>query len=225
MTIEKITKINEGLLAFLTLIALHFLWLSVTLLGGVLFGIGPASYAMMKYYDRWLRLHERPPLIKSFFYYSKERFRQSVLISWLFLIIAAIVITNIFAPFPWFIQVANVFFLIAFLFLFMHVYTVMAATNFVTVFEILRGSALLGLGYLHYSIISWTILIVGYLVLGSYFLIGLFLMGSSLVGGVFALAGKKILQDIHPIETDQVVSKTASTTEQTVASKGEEVII
>lgn len=55
MTIEKITKINEGLLAFLTLIALHFLWLSVTLLGGVLFGIGPASYAMMKYYDRWLR--------------------------------------------------------------------------------------------------------------------------------------------------------------------------
>ena len=76
MTIEKITKINEGLLAFLTLIALHFLWLSVTLLGGVLFGIGPASYAMMKYYDRWLRLHERPPLIKSFFYYSKERFRQ-----------------------------------------------------------------------------------------------------------------------------------------------------
>ncbi len=198
MTIEKITKINEGLLAFLTLIALHFLWLSVTLLGGVLFGIGPASYAMMKYYDRWLRLHERPPLIKSFFYYSKERFRQSVLISWLFLIIAAIVITNIFAPFPWFIQVANVLFLIAFLFLFMHVYTVMAATNFVTVFEILRGS---------------------------YFLIGLILMGSSLVGGVFALAGKKILQDIHPIETDQVVSKTASTTEQTVASKGDEVII
>ena len=107
----------------------------------------------------------------------------------------------------------------------MHVYTVMAATNFVTMFEILRGSALLGLGYLHYSIISWTILIVGYLVLGSYFLIGLFLMGSSLVGGVFALAGKKILQDIHPIETDQVVSKTASTTEQTVASKGDEVII
>lgn len=34
MTIEKITKINDGLTAFLTLIALHFLWLSVTLLGG-----------------------------------------------------------------------------------------------------------------------------------------------------------------------------------------------
>ncbi|WP_312189844.1 hypothetical protein [Enterococcus sp.] len=69
-------------------------------------------------------------------------------------------------------------------------------------------------------------MILGYLVLGSYFLIGLFLMGSSLVGGVFALAGKKILQDIHPpIETDQVVSKAASTTEQTVASKGDEVII
>ncbi len=64
MTIEKITKINDGLTAFLTLIALHFLWLSVTL--GNLLGIGPASYAMMKYYDRWLRLHERPPLIKSF---------------------------------------------------------------------------------------------------------------------------------------------------------------
>ncbi len=173
MTIEKITKINEGLLAFLTLIALHFLWLSVSSPGRVHLGIGPASYAMMKYYDRWLRLHERPPLIKSFFYYSKERFRQSVLISW-FPDPAAIVITNIFAPFPWFIQVANVLFLIAFLFLFMHVYTVMAATNFVTVFEILRGSALLGLGYLHYSIISWTILIVGYLVLGSYCLIGLF---------------------------------------------------
>ncbi|WP_315037976.1 hypothetical protein [uncultured Enterococcus sp.] len=45
MTIEKITKINDGLTAFLTLIALHFLWLSVTLLGGIFLGIGPASYA------------------------------------------------------------------------------------------------------------------------------------------------------------------------------------
>lgn len=106
----------------------------------------------------------------------------------------------------------------------MHVYTVMAATNFVTVFEILRGSALLGLGYLHYSIISWSILIVGYLVLGSYFLIGLILMGSSLVGGVFALAGKNSSR--YPPNWNRSGGfKTASTTEQTVASKGDEVII
>jgi len=58
MNLDKIIRVNDLLLAVYRVILLQFLWLSVTLLGGVVFGIGPATYALMKTYDRWLRLKE-----------------------------------------------------------------------------------------------------------------------------------------------------------------------
>ncbi|MGH1804143.1 YesL family protein [Enterococcus gallinarum] len=198
MTIEKLNRINTVLLAFLTIAYLHLLWLLFTILGGVIFGAGPATYAMMKYYDRWLRLKEQPSVTKSFIFYFKERYRQSLLVSWLYGLLLLILVTNIFSPLAWYFQVANVLVLIIIHFIFTHVYTVMAATKFVTIKEILRGSALLGLGYLHYSIISWTILIGGYFLASRYLPALLFFFGFGFAGLVLAIPGKMILQEMTP---------------------------
>jgi len=196
MNLDKILRVNDLLLAVYKVLLLQFLWLGVTLLGGVVFGIGPATYALMKTYDRWLRLKEQPPMIRCFFHYSKERFRQSVLISWLMCLLMGIVVTNLFNAGSWFIQMANLLFLIALLFMFMNVYSVMAAVHYSSLRAVLKGSLLLGFGYLHYSIITWSILIAGYLLLATYLPILIVFAGVSVFGLVIATSAQKIFNDI-----------------------------
>jgi len=197
MNLDKIIRVNDLLLAVYRVILLQFLWLSVTLLGGVVFGIGPATYALMKTYDRWLRLKEQQPMIRQFFHYSKERFRQSVLISWLIGLSMGIVVTNLFNAGSWFIQIANLLFLVALLFMFMNVYSIMAAVNYPSIKAILTGSLLLGFGYLHYSIITWSILVAGYLLIATYLPILIVCAGVSIFGLIIATSAQKIINDIH----------------------------
>lgn len=197
MNLDKIIRVNDLLLAVYRVILLQFLWLSVTLLGGVVFGIGPATYALMKTYDRWLRLKEQPPMIRQFFHYSKERFRQSVLISWLIGLSMGIVVTNLFNAGSWFIQIANLLFLVALLFMFMNVYSIMAAVNYPSIKAILTDSLLLGFGYLHYSIITWSILVAGYLLIATYLPILIVCAGVSIFGLIIATSAQKIINDIH----------------------------
>ncbi len=185
MNLDKIIRVNDLLLAVYRVILLQFLWLSVTLLGGVVFGIGPATYALMKTYDRWLRLKEQPPMIRQFFHYSKERFRQSMLISWLIGLSMGIVVTNLFNAGSWFIQIANLLFLVALLFMFMNVYSIMAAVNYPSI------------GYLHYSIITWSILVAGYLLIATYLPILIVCAGVSIFGLIIATSAQKIINDIH----------------------------
>lgn len=203
MTIEKISKINDYMTTILTIAYLSFLWGCFTLLGLGIFGVGPATYAMMAYYDRWLRLGEQPPVAQTFFASFKARFRQSVLISWFVMAALGIVMVNLFTLSEWYYQVANVLVLVIVLFATSHVYTVMAATTFKTMKEILRGSALLGLGYLHYSILAWAVIVIGYILASKVSLAILLIWGVGFVGFVLGYAGKLILKEYTPTKVEQ----------------------
>ena len=202
MTIEKISKINDYMTTILTIAYLSFLWGCFTLLGLGIFGVGPATYAMMAYYDQWLRLGEQPPVAQTFFASFKARFRQSLLISWFVMAALGIVIVNLFTLSEWYYQVANVLVLVIVLFATSHVYTVMAATTFKTMKEILRGSALLGLGYLHYSILAWTVIVMGYILASKVSLAILLIWGVGFVGFVLGYAGKLILKEYTPTKVE-----------------------
>lgn len=194
MTLEKINKMNDVLIGILKVAYLNLLWLVFTLLGLFFFGIGPATYAMMKYYDRWLRLKEALPVTKSFWRFYKERFRQSVAISWIYLAVFGILWVNLFSLTQWYLQAANVVILVVVLFSLTHVFTVMAATSFKKIWEVLRGAALLGLGYLHYTIISWTVILGGYVLLARTAPAVVFLFGVGGAGFILGIAGKLILE-------------------------------
>ncbi|MGX7132704.1 YesL family protein [Enterococcus songbeiensis] len=194
MTLEKINKMNDVLIGILKVAYLNLLWLVFTLLGLFFFGIGPATYAMMKYYDRWLRLKEALPVTKSFWRFYKERFRQSVAISWIYLVLFGILWVNLFSLTQWYLQAANVVILVVVLFSLTHVFTVMAATSFKKIWEVLRGAALLGLGYLHYTIISWTVILGGYVLLARTAPAVVFLFGVGGAGFILGIAGKLILE-------------------------------
>ena len=202
MTMEKISKINVYMTNVLIIAYLSFLCILFTILGIGIFGVGPATYSMMAYYDKWLRLGEQPPVARSFYTAFKERFRQSLLISWLVIAVFTIVIINLFTLSQWYFQVANVLVFVIVLFATSHIYTVMAATTFETIREILQGAALIGLGYLHYSILAWTIIIVAYMIASMISLALLIIWGVGFVGFVLGYAGKLILKEYTPEKVD-----------------------
>ncbi len=208
MTIEKINRMNDVLIAILTVFYLNLLWVVFTVLGLGIFSIGPATYAMMKYYDRWFRLKEKPAITKSFWRYFKERYRQSLVISWLQIVPIGVVVVNIFTTKIWYIKTGNVLALILLVFIFSHSYTIMAATTYKSIKEILKGSAMLGLGYLHYSIISWTLIIGSYLLVSKYSPALLFMVGIGFVGAVIGYIGKLILIEFTPNREDKFEKQT-----------------
>lgn len=193
---ENLLKINEFMLAILKVAYLNLLWLVSSFLGFFLFSAGPATYAMMKYYDRWLRFGEDLPAGRTFWQFFKERYKQSVLISWIYLALAAILVVNLFNVTQWYLQVANVLMFLVSALSATYVYTVMASMTFSSIKEILQASLLLGFGSLHYTIILWTVL------LGAYYLASvtmpslLLFFGIGFSGMAIAFTGKKIVKEL-----------------------------
>jgi len=197
----NLIKINGFMTAILKVAYLNLLWLLSSCLGLVLFSTGPATYAMMKYYDRWLRFEEDLPVARTFWKYFKERYRQSVLVSWVYLALAAILVVNLFNVTQWYLQVANLLIFLVTVLSATYVYTVMATMTFTSVKEILQASLLLGFGSLHYTIILWTVL------LGAYYLVSvimpslLLFFGIGFSGMAISYTGKKIMKNLKGTPT------------------------
>lgn len=198
MTLDKMNRMNEILSGILKVAYLNFLWTIFTILGLGVFSIGPATYAMIKCYDRWLRFGESIPVAKSFWQFFKERYWQSAIVSWLYLIVGIILVSNIFFNRLWSIQMVNVLMLILVLFSLTHIYTIMVATTYQKLGAIFKGAFLLGFGYLHYTLIIWTSLGVFYYLTASFAPGFLFVFGIGLMGFAFSLGGKIILKDFQP---------------------------
>lgn len=196
-SIERLSKFNEYLMSFWKLVYLNLLWILFSLLGLGVFGVGPATYALSKYLYGWLYFKDEPPVFKSFWIAYKEGFGQSLLLSWLVMGVSYIVIVNLFNVQQWYLQVANVLMLLIIAVGSLHLFNVMVALNDQSIREIIRSSMMIGIGYLHYTIITWTVLIAFYYLLSSYFPSLLILFGTSFIYFGIVFVGKIIIKDIE----------------------------
>lgn len=203
LSLDRIVKINDFMIGIWKVAYLNVLWIVFSLLGLGIFGVGPATYAMMKYYDRWLRCEKALPVAKTFWSFYKERWKQSVLISWIGLGIIFVLTVNIFNVTEWYLQVGNVMMLALTVVGMTHIYNVMAALKFQTIREIVRASFMMGLGYLHYTIILWTVVISLYYLLSVNFISLLFLFGIGFIGFCISFVGKRIVMEFEASTEDK----------------------
>lgn len=200
MTLDRINKINEWFIGILRVAYLNLLWIVFTILGLGIFSIGPATYAMMAYYDHWLRQKEELPVARSFWQFFKERYKTSLVVGWIYLGAISIFLVNIFFNRVWSLQMINVIMLILVLFSFTHVYTLMSALNYKKIKDILKGAVLLGFGYLHYAIIAWTIIGLVYFITSTFSPGLLLVFGIGFTGLICSLASKQIFKEFLPVE-------------------------
>lgn len=196
MTVEKINKMNTAMIAVLKIAYLNLLWLITVIAGLGIFTFGPATYAMMKYYDQWLRLKEEPPVAKSFYRYFKENFKQSFLVGLFYEFTIFVIAANLFTVANWYLQVGNIIVLLVILCSFTHVFTLMSAIGYSKILDLFKATSLLGFGYLHYTIICWTIIAAFYLICSAYVPAVIFLFGGGLVGFILSTAGRIVLKDL-----------------------------
>lgn len=195
ISLDKMNRMNQYLIGFWKIGYLNLLWIGFSLLGLIIFGVGPATYALTKYYDRWLRCQEEPPVFKSFWQFYKERFKQSLVASWIVLGMIYILVINIFNATVWYVQVANILMLLMTVIGSTFLYSAMAALNFTTLRAVFRASAMMGIGYLHYTIILWTAILSSYYVLSKTYPSLLLLFGIGFIIFAVTAMSKRIVSD------------------------------
>jgi len=135
---------------------LNVLWTAVTLLGLVVVGFGPASYAMAKYVDRWFRLGETPPVTRTFLRYCLEQRWRPVLVGWILLGAGAVIGVNLTTIEDGYLRTLNILVLGVLGVMAAYVFFVLAALDVDTIPRQLASAVLIGFGSLHLTIIAAT---------------------------------------------------------------------
>ncbi|WP_251452145.1 DUF624 domain-containing protein [Microbacterium sp. Marseille-Q6648] len=151
-SVEGFLRINGFLQGVYRIAYLNLLWMAATALGLVLFGLGPASYAVAAYIDRWFRQGETPPVTRAFLAHFRAQYWRAAAVGWILVAASAIVITNVFSVTVWLLQFANVAALIVIAVIWAYVYPVMAATDVRGVGRPLAAALMIGVGSLHWTI-------------------------------------------------------------------------
>lgn len=198
MSLEKINSINSIMIAILRVAYLNLLWIVTVVIGLGTFTFGPAMYAMLKYYDQWLRCKRELPVAKTFFKYVKENFKQTFIIGIIFEISLVIVIVNLFSLKNWYLQVANVIALILILCTMTHTFFLTSVMNYSSIKDNCIAGFLLGIGYPQYTIICWTAIIGLYWIVSKWNPAMVFLFGIGFTGLILSttnrLVGRKVQQ-------------------------------
>lgn len=69
---------NEICIIILKLVYIQVLWIAFTFLGFILFGFGPATYAMFSVMRQWVRGNKDIPIFKSFLTAYRTGFKESL---------------------------------------------------------------------------------------------------------------------------------------------------
>lgn len=193
---ESFATLNHWLGAFWRLIYLNLLWTLVTLLGLVVMGIGPASYALATCLDGWVRRGEGPPTAATFFRSAREQGFRPVIMGWLLLGAGTVIVVNLLSLTDWYLRVANLVALAALVLIGAYVFFVMAATEVVGVRRQIVTALLLGIGSLHWSVLGATGVTLAYLAMFRLAMPLLFLLGAVLPALLVALVLRSAWRDI-----------------------------
>lgn len=198
MTLEKINRLNEFLIGVLKLAYLNLLWL-VTVVCGLGLTFGPATGAMLHYYDRWLRKKEELPVFLSYWEFLKRGFKRSLIVGVIYELMFAVILGNLFLLKNWYLLVGNLLILVILLISFTHVFSLLSVLPEERILAVFKVTTILGFGYLHYTILAWTGIIGSYLLLAKFAPAALFLFGIALTGFFLAIASKLVLEELEKI--------------------------
>lgn len=195
---EGFVRINTFLTGVYRVAFLNLLWMATTALGLGVLGIGPASYALAKYIDRWLRAGETPPPARVFWKYAREQAGRSILVSWILLAAGGVIVTNVFLAQSWYVQVLNVGALAVLAVAASYVYPVLVATELTTLPRQLGGALLIGFGSLHWTVLGATVVGATWWVLWQFALPLLVLFGTGIPAFATGLVTRVVFSGLVP---------------------------
>ncbi len=149
--LKSIDKVNHIFTVILNLVYINFLWAAFTLLGLVIFGIGPSTYALACICRQWVR-GKSIPVFASFLKYYKESFRESVLVSWIYTAAGFVIIVDLLSVANWYLKAALLFIGFIYVLSLIFIFPTMAHYEWKGIFFKIKMSILFGLSCLQYSL-------------------------------------------------------------------------
>lgn len=193
---DQFTALNRLLGGLWRLILLNLLWTGVTLLGLGVLGLGPASYALARYLDRWIRHGETPPTVRTFWRDAREQLPASTAMGALLLGAGAVIGVNLLSLTDWYLRAANHLALGVLLLIGGFVFAVMASTEVRGVRRRISAALLLGLGSLHRTILGAAAVILLELLMARFAVALLPLLGAVLPALAVALILRPVLTEL-----------------------------
>jgi uncharacterized membrane protein YesL len=158
---KSVEKVNHFLNIILNLVYVNVLWVFFTLLGLILFGIGPSTYALVSICRQWIR-GNHVPLFKTYWKYYKECFKESVVISWIYSLAGLVLVVDLLYVTNWYGRVALFVISAMYLLSLIYIFPIMAHYSWKGIFYKIKMSLLFSIACLQYSLVVGLVIGVFY---------------------------------------------------------------
>jgi uncharacterized membrane protein YesL len=201
--LKSIDKVNYVFTIILNLVYVNFLWAAFTLLGLVVFGIGPSTYALASICRQWVR-GKSIPVFASYWKYYKESFREAVLVSWIFSAAGFVIIVDLLTVSNWYLKAALLFIGFIYILSLVFIFPVMAHYEWKGIFFKMKMSLLFGLSCLQYSLVLMAAAGVFYWAAASFFPGILTFLGASLFFYLSAWTANQVFTRMELANAEEV---------------------
>ncbi|NYE06429.1 putative membrane protein YesL [Bacillus niacini] len=204
--LKSVERLNHVLTIILNLVYVNFLWILFTILGLGIFGIGPSTYALVSICRQWVR-GQSLPIFKTYWKYYKESFRESVIISWIYLIGAIVLIVDLNHVSNWYVRVA--LFVISFIYLvsLVYIFPIMAHYNWKGIRIKIKMSLLFGFSCLQYSLVLFLVTGVMYWGATNFFPGVLTFLGISFLFYLITWTANQVFTRMETMDAEEIEDK------------------
>ncbi|MED4055269.1 YesL family protein (plasmid) [Niallia taxi] len=154
--LKSVEKLNSIFTSILNLVYVNVLWVLFTLLGLGVFGIGPSTYALVSICRQWIR-GNRIPVFETYWKYYKENFKESVLISWIYLFVGFVIAVDLLTVTNWYLRAALLIVGFIYLLSLVYIFPIMAHYNWNGILLKMKMSLLFGIACLQYSLLFFLV--------------------------------------------------------------------
>lgn len=169
----KIEKLNRALNKVLNLVLLNFLWIGGTLLGLILFGIGPSTLAVLSVIREWFRGNDDSSTFKTFVKYYKMYLKEGTILTLIYGVVGLILVVDFIYVTSWEFKVFFGVMLFLYALSLVYIFPIVVHYDLKTFKEKIMYSFLIGFSYLQYTLVLFVV-IIGAIFLAAYLFPALF---------------------------------------------------
>ncbi|MED3794026.1 DUF624 domain-containing protein [Niallia alba] len=206
--LKSVEKINCIFTTILNLVYVNFLWWLFTLLGVGLFGAGPATYALVSILRQWMRGNTNIPIFSSYWKYYKESFKESMITSWIYVLIGYVLVIDLLYVTNWYLKVCLIIICFLFFLSAIFIYPLMAHYNWKGIFFRIKMSFIFGFSCLQYTLLLFVVIGATYWTAITFFPGILTFFGISFLFYVITWTANQVFTRIELQNTEEVEDKT-----------------
>lgn len=207
--IQFVETLNQWCMRLLRLVYLNLLWTLAVILGLGVFGIGPATAAMLSIQRQWIRGNEDAAIFPAFVRYFRENFKEGVLLGVIYGVAGYVLYVDLLYVSSWYVRVVVLLGVFLYMISLAYIFPLLVHYDWKGIGFKIRMSFVIGFSHLQYTLVLFVAIAVsGGLILRFY-------------PGILTFAGASLMGYLVMWMTHQVFTRM----ERAAASEEEDIAV